>query len=64
MTLHFSYLFAVGGINGSGYVAGVDQYDPGASDWTADVASLPVTGRTNFCAVDVSNVLWILGGTR
>ena len=60
----FRYLFAVGGFDAGVYMTGVDRYDPGTNSWVPDVAHLPDTGRANFCAVDVHDVLWILGGSK
>ena len=60
----FRFLFAVGGFDAGVYMTGVDRYDPGTNNWITNVAHLPDTGRANFCAVDVHDVLWILGGSK
>ena len=59
-----SYVFAIGGTTGLSLAMGVDMYDPVPKTWTTGVSQIPETGRTHFCAVEVSNVLWLLGGYK
>ena len=60
------YIFAIGGAIGVtlNFVMDVDRYDPVSNSWTPGVASMPVTGRRQFCAVEVNDVLWLMGGYK
>jgi N-acetylneuraminic acid mutarotase/Tfp pilus assembly protein PilX len=54
-------IYAIGGLNGSGYLNKVEEYDPAANTWTAK-ASMP-TRRAEAAAAVLNGKIYVIGGT-
>lgn len=55
-------IYAIGGLNGSGYLNSVEQYDPATNAWTTR-ASMP-TRRASAAAAVVNGKIYVMGGTN